>query len=356
MTSRMLDELGLLTAEGHEAQVRFERTFAVPPAGLWSALTEPSRVERWLGRLGGDLRVGGAYSLDMADDADADAVAQRATGEVLACDAPDRLLLTWHFPGEDPSEIEARVERRGSGSVLVVEHRRLTRGAARGYGAGWHTFLDHLGLLLVGREDEWADRFEELLPAYRGLLPAVGPVHVEVTGDRLVSADPAATAEFLHAWLGWTESGAASTRATDDDAARAGDAPDARDARDDGDARDAGKARDTGVAGAGAARVAGVHEDGTSSGPGRRVLGGVPGRAVLPVVERTPGIDDAPADATLTWSDVESLRESLVSAVGSGGRLAAGEPDDVGSEGAELVCPGDVRLRVRAEAGGAPAA
>ncbi|GEA88237.1 SRPBCC family protein [Cellulomonas cellasea] len=330
MTSRMLDELGLLTAEGQEAQVRFERTLAVPPADLWSALTEPARVERWLGRLSGDLRTGGAYVLDMADEGSADAAADRATGEVLACEPPSRLLLSWSFPGEGPSEVEARVEPRGAGSVLLVEHRRLTRGGARGYGAGWHTFLDHLVLLLAGREDEWADRFDELLPTYRGLLPAVGPVRVEVTGDGLVSADPAATAGFLHAWLGWTEGDAATGGGGTADGAP------------DGSGRDA--------------RAAGATEGGPGAAPGSRVLHGVPGRARLAVVPRDPDAGERTVGATLTWSDVEALRESLVSAVGSGGRLAAGDPGDVDADGTELVGPGEVRLHVCAEAGGAPGA
>lgn len=325
MTTRTLDELGLLTAEGREAQVRFERTFAVPPAGLWSALTEPVRVERWLGRLSGDLRVGGTYTLDMADPGAPDPAADRATGQVLACDAPDRLLLTWCFPGEDPSEIEARVEARGTGSVLVVEHRRLTRGGARGYGAGWHTFLDHLELLLAGREDEWTDRFAELLPTYRTLLPAIGPARVEVVGDALVSADPSATAGFLHAWLGWTE----------------------------GDATADGVVTGAGRDGAG---DGGADEVGTVSEA--LALRGVPGLDGLSVVPRDAAsvAEAVPPVVTLTWGDVTALRESLVSAVGSGGRLVAGEPEDVDADGADLVGPGDVRLRVRAEAGGAPGA
>ncbi|MBB2925141.1 SRPBCC domain-containing protein [Cellulomonas cellasea] len=330
MTSRMLDELGLLTAEGHEAQVRFERTFAVPPTDLWSALTEPARVERWLGRLSGDLRVGGAYTLDIADEGSADAAADRATGEVLACESPVRLLLSWSFPGEDPSEVEARVEPRGAGSVLLVEHRRLTRGGARGYGAGWHTFLDHLGLLLAGREDEWVDRFDELLPAYRGLLPAVGPVRVEVTGDGLASADPAATAGYLHAWLGWTEGETATGEGGTADGSPGGGTRDAH--------------------------AAGTTAGGAGAAPGSRVLHGVPGHARLAVVPRDPEVGESAVAATLTWGDVEALRESLVSAVGSGGRLAAGDPGDVDADGTELVGPGGVRLHVRAEAGGAPGA
>lgn len=321
MTARMLDELGLLTADGRAAQVRFERPLAAPPAEVWSSLTEPSRVARWLGRLSGDLRVGGAYTLDMADPGAADPAADRATGEVLACDAPHRLLVTWRFPGEDPSEIEARVEARGPGSVLVLEHRRLTRGAARGYGAGWHTFLDHLELLHAGREDEWRDRFAELLPTYRGLLPAVGPVRVEVTDGLLTSTDPAATAQFLADWLGW---GA-------DDATGSG----ASTGRDEGE----------GAGGAGA-----------DAAPGARVLHGVPDHHPgLALVARAPR-GGAHPDAMLTWSDVETLRESLVSAVGSGARLPAGRPGDVEADGAELECPGQIVLRVRAEADGSPGA
>lgn len=298
MTSRTLAELGFLTATGREAAVRFERAFAAPPGDLWSALTEPDRVGRWLGRLGGELHVGGAYRLDMADDDADDPAGDRATGEVLACEPPARLLVTWSFPGEQPSEVEVHVEAREAGSALVLEHRRLTRGGARGYGAGWHTFLDHLGLDLADRGEEWTDRFLDLLPTYRALLPALGPERVDVDGDRLVSTDPAATADFLTQWLGWTFE------------PRPG--------------------ADGLVLVPGAESVPGALELVGSAGPG----------------------STRPAGATFTWPDLDALRESLTSAVGSGARLVDGEPDDVGTTGGEVDAPGDVRIAVRARAGG----
>lgn len=363
MTSRTLEELGLLTAEGRQAQVRFERTFTVPPEDLWSALTEPGRVARWLGRLSGDLHVGGAFRLDMADAGSDDPASDRATGDVLACEPPTRLLVSWRFPGEEPSEVEVRVQApvdgpvdgHRDGAVLVLEHRRLSRGGARGYGAGWHTFLDHLGLLLSGREEEWQDRFLELLPTYRTLLPALGPAHVEAAHERVLSTDAAATADFLTQWLGWTwdtapgdagglhalvggpEPRPAALAIAADDPARANGAA----SRPEGSG--SGATSPEGDAG-GAARTVDI--------PGRARGAGEPG-------ERAGGDaagDVGRIDATLTWADVEALRESLVSAVGSGGRLADGAPEDVGADGADLLAPGGVVLRVRAEAGNPPSA
>jgi hypothetical protein len=159
-------------------------------------------------------------------------------------------------------------------------------------------------------------------------------VRVEVTGNGLASADPEATADFLHAWLGWTEGEAAT---------RGGGAAD-------------GSPEDLPDGGTPDAHAAGTSQGAPAAAPGSRVLHSVPGHAGLAVVPRGPDAAEPAVGATLTWGDLESLRESLVSAVGSGGRLVAGEPADVEADGAELVCPGDARLRVRAEAGGAPGA
>ena len=89
---------GVLTPTPDGVTVRFERHYATTPEDLWSSVTEPERLARWLGPLYGDLVVGGRYELRMGDDVEGSH--QNAAGEVLECDAPRRLVIGWEFPGE----------------------------------------------------------------------------------------------------------------------------------------------------------------------------------------------------------------------------------------------------------------
>ncbi|MDC7121328.1 SRPBCC family protein [Cellulomonas fimi] len=160
------DVRGVLTQTPAGTTVRFERRYATDVDDLWTCLTEPGRVARWLGPLYGDLRVGGAYELRMGDDVpDAD---QNATGEVLVCDRPHRLEVTWVFPDETSTLVTAELRADGDGTVLVLEHRDLQEAAARGYGGGWHACLDQLEDHVAGRPVRaWQDLFDAALPLYR---------------------------------------------------------------------------------------------------------------------------------------------------------------------------------------------
>lgn len=153
---------------GGGASVTFRRSYPTDPADLWDAVTTPERLARWLGPVLGDLTPGGAYELRMgADEPDAD---QNATGVVRSCDPPRSFAVEWRFPGEEPSEVEVRVEAGapGEGAVLVLVHTRLEDGQAIGYGAGWHTSLDQLAdHLAAAVVRDWDARFTTLLPAYR---------------------------------------------------------------------------------------------------------------------------------------------------------------------------------------------
>ena len=58
-TSRVL---GILrTAEG-KGVVRIEDRVDTRPDDLWSALTDPRRLARWLGEVEGDLQLGGVFA------------------------------------------------------------------------------------------------------------------------------------------------------------------------------------------------------------------------------------------------------------------------------------------------------
>jgi uncharacterized protein YndB with AHSA1/START domain len=53
--------LGSLQAAGGKAAVRMEDRFSTGIDDLWSALTDPQRLARWIAEVDGDLRLGGEF-------------------------------------------------------------------------------------------------------------------------------------------------------------------------------------------------------------------------------------------------------------------------------------------------------
>jgi uncharacterized protein YndB with AHSA1/START domain len=154
---------GELRVDGTRRAVRFERRYDASPAEVWSALTEPKRLARWLADVELDLRVGGEYVLRFSPNDDS----QMTRGKVLALE-PERLLeLTWLYPGEEDTVLRLELRPDGEGTVLVLDHRGLPAEAAAGYGGGWHAHLDSLEAHLGdGGEPDWLGRYQELAPLY----------------------------------------------------------------------------------------------------------------------------------------------------------------------------------------------
>jgi len=160
------DLWGVLLRHDTDVAVRFERRYATTPEDLWSCLTQADRLTRWLGPVYGELRMGGRYELRMGDDAEDSP--QNAVGQVLECDPPRRLLVSWAFPGEEPTRVAVELRPDGAGAVLVLEHMDLSESAARGYGGGWHASLGQLDDHVAGRPvRSWQDAFELALPHYQ---------------------------------------------------------------------------------------------------------------------------------------------------------------------------------------------
>ena len=160
---------GQLRAEGDRAGVRFERRYDATPEELWSALTEPDRLARWLADAEIDLRVGGRFHLAW-NESDG---TQETDGTILALE-PGRLLeLNWTYPGEPDSVARFELRPDGDGTILVLDHRGLPPAAIAGYGAGWHSHLDSLDAHLHGAQADWSTRFEELGPEYERTAAAL---------------------------------------------------------------------------------------------------------------------------------------------------------------------------------------
>ncbi len=160
----MVETFGALRVDGGTPSVHFERTYDTSAEDLWSAISEPRRLARWFARVEGDLRAGGSFRI-VFDEDDPD---QRTQGRIQVCIPPRRLEVTWEFQAEADSIVAVELRPEGSGTRLVLDHRRLPEPAAAGYSAGWHIYLDALEADLRGGElPAWDQRYPVLLPAYR---------------------------------------------------------------------------------------------------------------------------------------------------------------------------------------------
>lgn len=155
------------TEDGRGA-VRMEDVYDTGVGDLWTALTDPRRLARWIAEVEGDLRPGGAIHARFTSSWD-------GPGRIDVCDAPHRLAVTMS-PGEpDETVIEAVLAPEGDRTRLVVEERGLPVPALAAHGAGWQAHVEDLAALVGDRAPaDWSTRWAELDPAYRQLAADLG--------------------------------------------------------------------------------------------------------------------------------------------------------------------------------------
>lgn len=168
-SARILGELR--QADGTGA-VRITDRVGTDVDDLWSALTVPARLGRWIGEVEGDLRVGGAFRAHFVGSG------WRGTGRVERCEPPHHLLVTTRDL-EDPDEpehvIEVWLSTEGEHTVLVVEERGMAPDQRAAYGAGVQVHVEDLAAHVAGGERcDMGRRWGELIAAYRALGSA-GP-------------------------------------------------------------------------------------------------------------------------------------------------------------------------------------
>jgi uncharacterized protein YndB with AHSA1/START domain len=147
-TERSVQAFPHPSGRGHTVVLR--RTYDAAIDDIWSACTEPDRLARWFLPVRGDLRVGGHYQLE-----------GNAGGEILACEPPRRLLVTWLFgedrDPDDTSEVELRLTPVDGGTLFELEHRAVVdadfwnRYGPGAVGVGWDLGLVGLAAYLQGR-------------------------------------------------------------------------------------------------------------------------------------------------------------------------------------------------------------
>src|SRR5215469_15607712 len=156
--------LGRLRSADGKGVVRMEDRFGTGIDDLWSALTDPSRLARWIGDVEGDLRLDGKFRFQFF------ASGSQGTGRVDACEPPRLLLLTMALGQPDEDVIEVTLAADGDLTVLVWEERGMPLDLLAAYGAGVQIHVEDLAAYLTGRERvDAAMRWGELQAAYEDL-------------------------------------------------------------------------------------------------------------------------------------------------------------------------------------------
>jgi uncharacterized protein YndB with AHSA1/START domain len=88
------------------------RVFEATRDDVWDALTTKERIERWFMPIEGELKLGGHFQLK-----------GNAGGDILLCDAPKHLAITWAMGPGEPSWVDVHLDELGPEQTrLRLEH------------------------------------------------------------------------------------------------------------------------------------------------------------------------------------------------------------------------------------------
>jgi uncharacterized protein YndB with AHSA1/START domain len=136
------EQLGEVLRDADGVRLEFVRTYDAPPADVWSAVTDPERMERWIGRWTGDPSTGRVEFVMSA--------AGNATPETVLiheCSKPSHLALTL-VSRDGPWPLELTLTTEGDSTILRFVHRLSEPYDASTIGPVWQNFLDRLGAVL----------------------------------------------------------------------------------------------------------------------------------------------------------------------------------------------------------------
>lgn len=135
---------------GDGRAISLQRDYDAPIEDVWDALTDPERLSRWFLPVSGDYRIGGRFQFE-----------GNAGGQIVACERPYRLEVTWVY-GETAGEAAASVLEIRLSSVdaestrfelrhtAVVPEEAWAMFGPGAVGVGWEQGLLGLSLHLRG--------------------------------------------------------------------------------------------------------------------------------------------------------------------------------------------------------------
>ncbi|MFC7465757.1 SRPBCC family protein [Brachybacterium sp. GCM10030252] len=157
---------GQLGEGPHGREVRIERRFRAPIDDVWAAMTEPERLQRWIGRWEGDPATGRVafFMTAEGDDVEPEEFA------ITECSPPHRFAAdtsvgdgAWHLRFELSHE---------DGITTVVFAQALGDDPLGSVGPGWEYYLDRLARTLEGEDADdvdWHSYYPSMSEYYESL-------------------------------------------------------------------------------------------------------------------------------------------------------------------------------------------
>ncbi|MER9493156.1 SRPBCC family protein [Mesorhizobium sp. M0006] len=162
------------------ATLRIERLLPGTRERVWEYLTQSDLRCKWLAAGDMEMEEGSSFELvwrnDELTDPPGDRPAsfsggeQRMHNQIVECDPPRKLTITWNGSGNVTFELA----QRGDDVLLTLVHRRLPdRSSLMMHAAGWHVHLDLLVARVAAEKPEpfW-DSFSRIVAEYDRRLPA----------------------------------------------------------------------------------------------------------------------------------------------------------------------------------------
>jgi uncharacterized protein YndB with AHSA1/START domain len=131
---------------GDAKRAVLRRRFDATIDRVWAACTDRDLLAQWFAGVSGELKVGGSLTFEVG-------APYTLTAQVLQCEPPHRLVITWAYPGRVVDEVELRLAADGDDTVLELEHRSSDNSDWWiGAGSGWEYAFVRLSVLLQGND------------------------------------------------------------------------------------------------------------------------------------------------------------------------------------------------------------
>ena len=166
MTDDLEARRGVVTPEPDGSRrLEFRRSWPEPVEDVWSALTDPDRLARWIGAYDGARGPGGTGTFTMTQEEG------EHSGEPMTireCDPPRRLVVEWVQQETENWSVALDLWTEEGRTVLRFVQVFPAGADVVDFALGWHWYLDKLGAEVSRSEQPGA---------WEPFLAAVGPAY-----------------------------------------------------------------------------------------------------------------------------------------------------------------------------------